>query len=700
MATYRDLELLEKNCIKLLENYVTFSNAENERRVLDAQQQLLHAIRKITIAVEFNNIQIVSVSGLQGTGKSTMIQNFFGLPDGLLKVTTGRGEQIPVLISEHEDCQGYDTYAICLEKKGDEYQRVEKEISHDDFIRYSSGDIADEENIIYLELHLPYKRINDSGLAFMLLPGFEEKQDYWNDLIEFSLSCSESSIFVFDQNRYSRIENKNILDRVKKAFNDALIYAISRSDLNKDTAEEFREKCIRELEVEPDRVINVGTYLDNEKNEEWIVQLANAVSRYCNNGMSAVKRTNRYILDTINNEIMPQLSFLRDILNREQGADIIDRIERDDSLRAFDKIVSKKRKHLERLLKKAMEEAEMESCEKLEKIYSDDSYAKKLGVEEKPFTSIRKTLLGEKVQDKIFARERLKEAMTDDDNKNPRVYYFQKAFAKALEENLEDWRPEESKGSKYILDGVDPYEVSVSEETPKIGKRQNELLHDVNLLLSTEIVPGDTLKIGDLQQTCECIADMAVQYLNVYAFYNIYCVNRKSTEGLPLEKLHVDIKETLEKANNFETVILGGLGITGADLLGDGALTAIPSIANAMGVSVPLVASVVGMVAAVGVAGAIIKDINRLQMTEVSGSEAKIREISQMMRQSYLDAYDSAMETVKDRIKSQIEKIKGNIFNTGRRINAIGLVNHLTEQINDIRIEINAQSSSLEKAFR
>ena len=204
---------------------------------------------------------------------------------------------------------------------------------------------------------------------------------------------------------------------------------------------------------------------------------------------------------------------------------------------------------------------------------------------------------------------------------------------------MENWSPEDSIGSKYILDGINPYEVSRSQDNSKIGKRQNELLHDVNLLLSTDIVPGDTLNIGDMQQTCECIADMAVQYINVYAFYNIYSINRKSTEGLPLEKLHVDIKETLNKVNNFERVILSGLGIAGADLLGDGALTAIPSIAKAIGVSVPVVGMVVGAVAAVGATGAIIKDINRLQMTEVSGSEAKIREISQMMRQRLLDVH-------------------------------------------------------------
>ena len=115
MATYKDLEKLEKNCLVLLENCVSFSTVENEKKIREAQKSLFHALRKLAIAIEFQDRQIISVSGLQGAGKSTMMQTFFGLPEGVLKISTGRGEQIPVLMSEYKDCDRYETYAICLE---------------------------------------------------------------------------------------------------------------------------------------------------------------------------------------------------------------------------------------------------------------------------------------------------------------------------------------------------------------------------------------------------------------------------------------------------------------------------------------------------------------------------------------------------------------------------------------------------------
>lgn len=697
MATYKDLEKLEKSCLVLLENCVSFSTVENEKKIREAQKTLFHAIRKLAIAIEFQDRQIISVSGLQGAGKSTMMQTFFGLPEGVLKVSMGRGEQIPVLISEHEDCAGFETYAICLEHLEEGYKRIEKEISADDFIRYSSGDVADEDNIIYLELHLPYKRIEDSSIAFMLLPGFEDKQDYWKGLIEFSLRCSNAAIFTFDQARYSKMQNKVILDQVKKGFRDSLVYAITRSDTSEDTAERFREKCISELGVQPDRIINVGVYSDEMRNEEWIEKLSTAVLRYCNAASSAILSTNEYLIEIIQDEIAPQLTLIKEILSKENDHVIVEKIERNDALSEFDKTIAIKRRKLERSLNSKLKDASDKSCEKLQKIYSDKEYAQKLGVHEKVTTSIRRTILGEKVDDKVFARRRLLEAMTDDSDG---VLYAQKGFARALNKSIEEWGPEDTKGSKYILDGIESVDERTSEELAQITERQNNLIHDAKLLLAKNSEPEEVLKVGDLKKTCECIADMVEKYISVYALQNVYQVNQKCTEGIQLENLQVDLKETIQQINNFDKVVLSGLGITGVDLLGDGVINAVPVIAESIGVSVPVVGGVVAAIAAVGTSGAIAKDINRLQLTEETAGEAKIREISREIKQDFLDAYDEAMRAVRNQIERRIEDIKGNGSQVGKRINAMGTVNYLEMQINELRIGINAESSDLRNAFR
>lgn len=696
MATYRDLEKLEKSCLVLLENCVSFSTVENEKKIREAQRTLFHAIRKLAIAIEFQNRQIISVSGLQGAGKSTMMQTFFSLPEGIIKVSTGRGEQIPVLISEHEECVDYNTYAVCLEHSDNGYERIEKKISKEDFLKYSTGDIADEDNIIYLELHLPYNKIQDSSIAFMLLPGFEDQQDYWKELIEFSLRCSNAAIFAFDQARYSKMQNKVVLDKVKNGFKDSLVYAITRCDTSKESSIPFRNKCIEELDVQADRVINVGVYNDNSLNEKWIDELSSAVLKYCNSSSSAILGTNEYLIEIIQDEISPQLTLIKEILSKEDDHVIVEKIERNDALSAFDKTISERRRKLERSLGARLGESADQACEKLQKIYSDKEYAQKLGVHEKVSTSIRRTILGEKVEDKVFARKRLLEAMSDSDG----ILFAQKGFALALNSSLEEWSPEDTKGREYILDGIESEDEMTKDEIMQITERQTNLIHDAKMLLAKNGEPGETLKVGDLKKTCECIADMAEKYMSVYALKNVYRVNHKCTEGIQLENLQVDLKDTIQKINSFDKVVLSGLGITGVDLLGDGVINAVPVIAESLGVSVPVVGGVVAAIAGVGTAGAIAKDINRLQLTEETAGEAKIREISKEIKQEFLEAYDEAMQNVRNQIERRIEDVKGNGSQVGKRINAMGTVNFLEAQINELRIGINAESSDLRNAFR
>ena len=84
-------------------------------------------------------------------------------------------------------------------------------------------------NIMYLELRVPYKHLNNESYAFMLLPGFEKKNDYWRSLIDFSVKCSDTSIFVFNESSFSKYDNQVLLDKIHERFGESLIYAISQS---------------------------------------------------------------------------------------------------------------------------------------------------------------------------------------------------------------------------------------------------------------------------------------------------------------------------------------------------------------------------------------------------------------------------------------------------------------------------------------
>ena len=48
----------------------------------------------------------------------------------------------------------------------------------------------------------------------MLLPGFEKNNDYWNDLIEFSVNSSDAAVFVFNETSFSNAGNEDYLRKI------------------------------------------------------------------------------------------------------------------------------------------------------------------------------------------------------------------------------------------------------------------------------------------------------------------------------------------------------------------------------------------------------------------------------------------------------------------------------------------------------
>lgn len=234
MISYDILQNLENNCFELLNATTGMISGSNEKSMGKSHQNIVRALRKIVIANEMMGKGIICISGLQGAGKSTLMKNFYGLSDEYFNIKTGVGEKIPVFICENGECKGPEMYAMTLEKQdAGTYIRKNVKMNAEDFRNASSGEETNL-NIMYLELRVPYKHLNNESYAFMLLPGFEKKNDYWRSLIDFSVKCSDTSIFVFNESSFSKYDNQVLLDKIHERFGESLIYAISQSDLSED----------------------------------------------------------------------------------------------------------------------------------------------------------------------------------------------------------------------------------------------------------------------------------------------------------------------------------------------------------------------------------------------------------------------------------------------------------------------------------
>src|SRR5699024_4279967 len=155
------------------------------------------SIRKLLIASTMYQKKLICISGLQGVGKTTLMRNFYGLNGPYLNPTRGRGERIPVLITERKGISTPSMHAILIDQDSDgNYIQRELTLDVEEFAQAASGD---NQKVMYLELYVPYQHTYNEGLSFVLLPGFEKRHDYWNNLIEFSVNSSDAAVFVFNE---------------------------------------------------------------------------------------------------------------------------------------------------------------------------------------------------------------------------------------------------------------------------------------------------------------------------------------------------------------------------------------------------------------------------------------------------------------------------------------------------------------------
>lgn len=370
MISITEIQDITELCMKLLPCTEYLRRDEATKEAYSFAEGIFGSIRKLFIASMMYNKTLICVSGLQGAGKTTLMRNFYGLDSKFLDPTRGRGERVPVLITEKKDIKTPKMYAIRIDKddNGFYYQR-EIELSADEYLSASKGE---DSKIMYLELFVPYTHTNNEGVSFMLLPGFEKKNDYWNNLIEFSVNSSDAAVFVFNETSFSNADNDKYLSRIESKFGKNLVYAISGSDGSPDDNAEVKQTCIKTLNIpisESDRVVCVGSYTDESKNPAWIKNFKDALEKYAYRETQQFQRNSEYLYKEILS-IKENLYRILDILNNDSSAEMKDYHD-DALLKAFDKAVKKKRKAFEENLDIEFEIAKGESGKKLEQLFTE-----------------------------------------------------------------------------------------------------------------------------------------------------------------------------------------------------------------------------------------------------------------------------------------------------------------------------------------
>lgn len=643
MISITEIQDITEHCMKVLSCTEYLRRDEATKEAYSFAEGIFGSIRKLFIASMMYNKTLICVSGLQGAGKTTLMRNFYGLDSKFLDPTRGRGERVPVLITEKKDIKTPKMYAIRIDKddNGFYYQR-EIELSADEYLSASKGE---DSKIMYLELFVPYTHTNNEGVSFMLLPGFEKKNDYWNNLIEFSVNSSDAAVFVFNETSFSNADNDKYLSRIESKFGKNLVYAISGSDGSPDDNAEVKQTCIKTLNIpisESDRVVCVGSYTDESKNPAWIKNFKDALEKYAYRETQQFQRNSEYLYKEILS-IKENLYQILDILNNDSSAEMKDYHD-DALLKAFDKAVKKKRKAFEENLDIEFEIAKGESGKKLEQLFT-----------ERPMLEAVK---------RFFFGSSVKEQFTE----------TRKMVEKSLKYNDDCYLPDKHLG--------------LALQRSLIALDQPEDRTDMSRLIDTKEEDGKTLLLTDRENTqamkrdiCNLLADNSQTKVN----YALQSTNPKKVLGAVVEigtyyyslesynkvaestglsyyepsQTQLVPDKVIDGAKSSKKFVAGMAGIMGIDLIGDGSINMVSQIAESLGVAAPVAGAAAIAIIGAGAASVVMKDLNRMQREDFQSARLAVNGVYDDLKIDALKKYDTYMERLRDRIEDNLTKLSG-----------------------------------------
>jgi hypothetical protein len=251
-----------------------------------ASEEFAHAkllSGQLNMARKIQDKTIFSVTGLQGAGKTTLVQRLYRLPDGILPISAGRSEALPILITESTGITSgeyvYKLRRSMVDKTNEQCKFIIKDenISHKKFLEIAKNPMSED---LWLEIEVPITHFG-AGISLALLPGFErnERNRSQRDL-EFMLSLSTSVIFVLNYRMLAQenlqLKMQMMIDRYK---DQAPLFAVSFSDeLSFDQREYYATLLSGKFDIPEDeagRIIFTGNSADLSNWEDTIVASIN-----------------------------------------------------------------------------------------------------------------------------------------------------------------------------------------------------------------------------------------------------------------------------------------------------------------------------------------------------------------------------------------------------------------------------------------
>lgn len=683
--TLSDIQTIEKYCFRLLSTTESLRRNAITEDAYKHAEELFPSLRKLFIASMMHDKRLICISGLQGAGKTTLMKNFYGINDGFMNVSLGRGERVPVLITEGNVSEPHIHAIAVRENENDNYSKTEIIYQNDDIDEIIRATKGEDKTIMYVEIIVPYKHTNNEGVSFMLLPGFEKKNEYWNNLIEFSVNSSDAAVFVFNETSFSNAANEEYLKRIETKFGSNVIFAISGSDSSLDDNAQVKNTCMEVLNVkEPDRVVCVGQYNDAEKNDAWIAAFKTALDKYALYETQVTQKTASYIYEELLN-IKDTLYTILGILN---DGDIIEETDyhNHNLLKAFDSAISKQRKELERHIAEEFEMAK--DC-------SVKSIANQLDA--KPwYKNLKKTFFGATVKEYYSETNEMIRSSLYDENICLPDFYLGNAIRKSI--NLLDQPLDNYPNALHLL--VDTEENEDGKTALVVSEDTKAAIDDVRALIQAPNKNADRLEIhvSNSNRLLKAVAEIATYYYG-FSSYNSLAEKTVGLAYYEPAKSNVTGDDVVKVAESSKKFAIGLAGVMGIDILGDGTLNLVSQIATSCGASLPIAGAAAVLIVGAGATCAAISDINRMQRADFESAKMTVLSIYDNIQREALERYDNFTNQVRERIEDNLADLGGGRKNIVTVYNAKVEVNNLLDVLDEITKEYLATSHGIGTYF-
>jgi len=705
MITRSKLQQLSEDCAKLLfcsENI----EGSNTKELMECNRAIKQALRKIVIANEISDRMIICVTGLQGTGKTSLMKNYYDIDDSAMNIALGRGERLPVLITE-DDVSKIEMYAVGIMKTEEGYDTKREKVSTEDFIEFSKAEDEDSTKM-YMELVVPRKYVDKSAkVSYMLLPGYERKESYWNTLIEFSVRCADTAIFVLTPEKVADANNAQLLEKIGELFGENVIYAISHSDEKADGNEKIKETLMELVGADSNqeqRFVCTGAYATPEKNNEWKQKLQNAIEIYSVAPQAMDQRGTEYIEDIIISELRPAVVTIKRFVT-DVTDELLTGFEHSSWLSSFDSEASRMRKKFQKSLLREFQKAQsddrkdlldmMQNGKKREDYEAEDekTFLNRLddfvSANKRKVGYLRRNIFGESLKDVEESKKLIDEVMQDRRGQ----YRYKIAFANAVTGRTDELCTITEGSSVPLIGGS-------GDTTLLLSKKEEErgvILRDVSTILAAGNRKQELVSSKPLD-TMKALVECGTQYFSLCMVNELYSVQDVSVPELAKSNLSKgDIAKSILDTEKFAMTVLG---VTGIDLLSDGVFNFIPTLAKVLKVSVPVAGGLVASIVGVGTVKSLISDYNKLQLKDFYSYGKVIASVYEDVEQKYLEAYDDFIAEIRNRVeKYLIECIGANDVVVNKQ-NALIAIRNIQEDLDGIRKEMKDDSYAPIKLIR